>query len=169
MRNTILPRINRLAFAAIIAILSFSFFLLIATRHSKLSGSEKRVRIVFYNVENLFDTIDNPYKKDDEFLPTGKKKWNTSRYYEKLDNIAKVILACGEGKAPDIVGLCEVENRRVLKDLVNRPALKTAGYKIAHFDSPDMRGIDVALLYRNTDNGFSTNDNGRPIKRRFPL
>lgn len=103
--------------------------------------------IGFYNVENLFDTVDDPDNKmDQEYLANGKNKWDDTRYQSKLKNISKVISGIGNG--PDIVGLCEVENRKVIEDLVQTPALKNKRYQITHFDSPDFRGIDVALIYK---------------------
>jgi predicted extracellular nuclease len=102
--------------------------------------------ISFYNVENLFDTVDDPTIKDEEYLPKGRNKWDETRYQEKLKNISKVISSIGNG--PDIVGLCEIENRKVLEDLVQTPLLKNKRYQITHFDSPDFRGIDVALIYK---------------------
>lgn len=101
-----------------------------------------------YNVENLFDTIDNPHKNDDEFLPTGEKKWNSYRYNKKLRDIAKVIVAAGQDwHNPDVIGLCEVENDTCLKDLIHKTNLSKLHYKYIHYDSEDARGIDVALLY----------------------
>jgi len=98
-------------------------------------------------VENLFDTIDNPHKVDNEFLPNGKKQWNTVRYQEKLEHLAQVISSVDEKKLPEIVGLIEVESKMALEDLTKEKALKKAGYQIIHHESPDFRGIDVALLY----------------------
>lgn len=103
------------------------------------------IRVAFYNVENLFDTIDDPNTKDEEFLPVSPKKWTIERYQKKLDNLAEVVAAMGY---PELLGLAEIENRRVLEDLINHEKLKEAGYNIVHDDSPDFRGIDVALLYR---------------------
>ncbi len=100
----------------------------------------------FYNLENLFDTVDNPNINDEDFLPKGRYKWTSERYHEKLNNMAKVISQMAGG--PDILGICEVENRKVLEDLVNTDALKPHRYQIIQFDSPDHRGIDVALLYK---------------------
>ncbi len=103
--------------------------------------------VMSYNVENLFDTIDNPHKVDNEFLPNGKKQWNTVRYQEKLEHLAQVISSVDEKKLPEIVGLIEVESKMALEDLTKEKALKKAGYQIIHHESPDFRGIDVALLY----------------------
>lgn len=103
--------------------------------------------IGFYNLENLFDTEDDPTINDEEFLPTGKNQWNEERYANKIKNMSRVIADMAGGV--DILGVSEVENRKVLEDLVQSPKLKGKQYQIVHFDSPDRRGIDVALLYRN--------------------
>lgn len=108
-----------------------------------------KVSVAFYNLENLFDTEDGP-NNDAEYLPEGTNKWTPERYLQKLDNMAKAISQIAGGKAPDILGVCEIENRQVLEDLVQHPLLFSYGYQIAHFDSPDLRGIDCALLYRPT-------------------
>jgi predicted extracellular nuclease len=100
--------------------------------------------IAFYNVENLFDTIDHPLVIDEEFLPDGANKWSNVRYQQKLQNISKIIARMN----PDIIGLCEIENRTVLEDLVKHPNLAGKRYQIAHIDMDDARGVDVALLYR---------------------
>lgn len=104
-------------------------------------------RIGFYNVENLFDTIDDPQTNDNEFLPTGNRKWNSYKYYEKLTHIYKTITAMSEWNKMAIVGLCEVENRSVLYDLVMKTPFVKNKYEIIHQDSPDKRGIDVAAIY----------------------
>ena len=103
---------------------------------------------MFYNTENLFDTRKDSLTADDDFTPRGKRYWNRERYTRKLLNVAKVLVAVGEGKLPTIIGLCEVENRGVLLDLINKTALTDGDYGVVHKDSPDTRGIDVALLYR---------------------
>ena len=108
---------------------------------------------MFYNVENLFDTINSPTTNDSEFLPNSKKKWNTYRYNYKLRQLEKVFasLAIDENSnnMPDVIGLCEVENRLVLEDLLNTPIFNNQDYTIVHQDSPDIRGIDCALLFNN--------------------
>jgi len=101
----------------------------------------------FYNVENLFDTIDDPNISDEKYLPSSKIAWNTERYNHKINNLTKVISGIDTVAFPALFGLCEVENIDVLKDLINHENLKKAGYNIIHKDSPDGRGIDVALLY----------------------
>jgi exonuclease III len=107
--------------------------------------------IAFYNVENLFDTIDDPNTNDAEFLPGGANRWTPQRYEEKLANMAKVIAGIGDELVkggPAIIGLSEIENRGVLEDLINTPPLKNLGYAIVHYDSPDKRGVDVGLIYK---------------------
>ncbi|MBO4370025.1 MAG: endonuclease [Paludibacteraceae bacterium] len=108
------------------------------------------MRAVSYNVENFFDTNDDPLTDDDEFTPNGARKWTASRYNDKAVHIAKTIMAIGEGKAPFLVALCEVENDHVLRKLACNSPLRTAGYCYVHYDSPDPRGIDVALLYQDS-------------------
>ncbi len=108
----------------------------------------QKVVLAHYNVENLFDTINDPKIDDEEFLPASKKEWSSVRYAAKLDKLAQMISSMNNGKGPDLLGLCEVENRTVLNDLVKQKQLKKSSYQIVHFDSPDGRGIDVAFLYR---------------------
>tara|TARA_B100000768_G_scaffold23128_1_gene20733 strand:+ start:1402 stop:2445 length:1044 start_codon:yes stop_codon:yes gene_type:complete len=107
--------------------------------------------IAFYNVENLFDTINDPKTRDDDRTPNGRDKWTNIIYQKKLKNIAKVIADIGSdltGSAPSIVGLCEIENINVLEDLINTNSLKEENYQIIHYDSPDERGVDVAMLFK---------------------
>ncbi|MBR4660316.1 MAG: endonuclease/exonuclease/phosphatase family protein [Bacteroidales bacterium] len=106
--------------------------------------------IGFYNLENLFDTYDDPAKNDQEFLPDGKNEWTEAKYAKKLHNMAKVIHAMKEdnGKWHTILGISEIENRLVIEDLVAEPAIAEANYQIVHYDGPDRRGVDVALLYK---------------------
>ncbi|MDR1761566.1 MAG: endonuclease [Bacteroidales bacterium] len=111
------------------------------------TSAKQQFSILFYNLENLYDTIDDPTKNDDDFLPASPKKWNTGSYYNKLRNISKVIIASGAWHNPDIIGVAEVENKNCLFDLTHKTALSRKQYEIVHYDSPDRRGIDVALLY----------------------
>jgi len=107
--------------------------------------------VAFYNLENLFDIYDDPDTLDDDFTPEGKKKWDAKRYNRKLKKLSSVISQIGTDTSftpPVIVGLAEVENLQVVTDLVNTEALQEYNYGIAHFDSPDERGIDVALIYQ---------------------
>lgn len=114
--------------------------------------SYKAGLIAFYNLENLFDTIDNPNVLDEEFTPEGLDRWTGEKYRHKVDNMALAISRIGEDEGwkggPAILGVSELENRQVLEDLINNPLLKESGYQIVHYDSPDLRGVDVALLYR---------------------
>jgi len=106
------------------------------------------MRIMFYNTENLFDIYDDTLKIDEAFTPEGVRHWNKGRYYKKLNNISKVITAVGQWELPEIIGLCEIENRFVLEGIIKQTALKKFPYRIIHKESPDRRGIDVGLLYR---------------------
>jgi predicted extracellular nuclease len=121
--------------------------------------------IMFYNVENLFDTIDDITKNDNEFLPQSSKKWNTYKYYRKLKNITQVIIAAGEWHNPDLIGLAEIENQQCVWALTHHTNLARLQYEFIHFDSPDDRGIDVALLYNPQT---FTPITQRPITIKFP-
>ncbi|MFN3916780.1 MAG: endonuclease/exonuclease/phosphatase family protein [Flavobacteriales bacterium] len=114
------------------------------------SKSVKSFDIVFYNVENLFDTIQDLSKNDNDFLPNTKKKWNTERYQKKIHDLARVIHEINPKKHPIIVGLCEIENKNVVHDLIKSGELAKSDYEIIHRDSPDERGIDVALIYKTS-------------------
>jgi predicted extracellular nuclease len=102
--------------------------------------------LMSYNVENLFDTIDDPNKVDEDFTPNGKLQWNTAKYYEHLNHTVDAITNKGTN-FPAIVGLIEVENGTVLNDLVNTSFLKGKGYQVVLYEGPDERGIDVAMIY----------------------
>jgi endonuclease/exonuclease/phosphatase family metal-dependent hydrolase len=108
----------------------------------------ERFRIVFYNVENLFDVYDDTLKRDNEYTPDGMRHWNNKKFYKKLNQTYKVLISVGEWDPPSVIGLCEIENRFVLNKLVYETPLKKFNYKIIHQESPDRRGIDVGLLYR---------------------
>ena len=106
--------------------------------------------IGFYNLENLFDTEDDPLIDDSEFLPTGKKLYTETVYQDKLGNLAEVLSQLGKQETNDglaIIGVAEIENKKVLEDLTAQPLLKDRKYQIVHYNSPDARGIDVGLLY----------------------
>lgn len=113
----------------------------------KPSFQKGEIGIAFYNIENLFDTEDDPAIDDSEFLPDSKLQWTADKYNIKLGNMAKVIAALNGGKAPEVFGLVEIENARVVTDLLNQEPLRKRGYKFAHHNSKDPRGIDVALCY----------------------
>jgi predicted extracellular nuclease len=116
--------------------------------HLEDARNDSGIRVMFYNVENLFDTINDPLTSDEEFLPDSQMEWNTWKYYDKTKKIAQVIAYVGGMELPTIVGVCEVENRLVLENLIKAPAIVNGNYRVVHYDSPDRRGIDVGLLYR---------------------
>ncbi len=109
--------------------------------------------VAFYNLENLFDTINDPLKNDEASPIMEQKADREGTYKQKVKNMARVVADIGSEMAkttPAIIGVVEIENRAVLEDLVNNPLLREQDYGIVHFDSPDVRGIDVALLYRKS-------------------
>ena len=118
------------------------------------NSSEKKINqytFAFYNLENLFDTKNDPKTLDDDFIPTSGKKWNEKRLRKKIQDLGKIIHQIGFSDVshpPVLLGVSEVENAFVLKELVESEYLKGKGYDFIHFDSPDERGIDTALLYR---------------------
>lgn len=112
-------------------------------------GNFQVVSVVFYNLENLFDTI-NQSNIDEEFLPDGAMRWTGMKYKAKLKNMSYVISQLGKDitpGGPSIIGVSEIENRGVLEDLVKQPSIASRTYEIVHYDSPDRRGVDVGLLY----------------------
>ncbi len=125
--------------------------LLLLLQLSLMAQTERKTTsVVFYNVENLFDTRVSKGKSDFEFSPGSVKKWDQKKYAKKLYDISRVLTAADRGNSPSLIGLCEVENRQVLVDLAAQKALAWANYSIVHHESRDRRGIDVALLYRST-------------------
>jgi len=112
--------------------------------------SGKSYVIGFYNLENLFDTYHDEGKNDYEYLPDGANQWTEAKYAKKLQNMAKVIadMRADNGAWHAVLGVSEIENRHVLEDLVNEPAIAAANYQIVHYDGPDRRGVDVAMLYK---------------------
>ncbi len=124
-----------------------TYFFFGCNKNSSPSKGKQQIKVAFYNVENLFDTKDHPDKIDEEFTPDSKKKWTEDRYIKKLNGIYKVLSGIeGEGNVPAIIGLCEVENKTVLKDLIRQTSINER-YGIVHHESPDVRGIDCALIY----------------------
>lgn len=116
-----------------------------------LLHAQTNFRVMSYNVENLFDTADDPQKDDNDFLPTGPRHWTPGRYYHKLQQIAKVIQAAGEWNMPALIGLCEVENDSAMTHLLTRTPLRQQHYRYCITHSPDRRGINVALLYQRNE------------------
>ena len=121
------------------------FFIFSSCSVYKNGQAPTSTRIAFYNVENLFDLKDDPLTLDEDFTPTGKQKWNAERYQTKLDHIHQVAEGMGY---PTLLGVCEVENKEVLNDLCANKGMADHQYQSVHFESPDRRGIDVALLYK---------------------
>ena len=116
-----------------------------------LFGQNKQAEdysVVFYNVENLFDPFDDPATNDGEFTPTGKNHWTMSKLDHKVMMVYRAIISAANGHFPDIIGLAEIENLWILDYLIKKTPLKEGNYGIIHKESPDLRGIDVALLYR---------------------
>ena len=115
-----------------------------------LLGQKTYFPIAFYNVENLFDTIRDIRKEDQDFTPEGKYNWTKEKYNKKIRNIARAIGDLGKDKNSDgavIIGLAEVENKDVIEDIIKQKKLSKSNYQIIHSESPDVRGIDVALIY----------------------
>lgn len=131
---------------SLVFVISLIFYFNAASQNSKHQYS-----VLFYNVENLFDIQNDSLTADDEFTPDGERHWTYNRLQEKLLNTSKVILNASGWTVPSIVALCEVENKFVLEQLRNETPLNSIPYKIIHKESPDFRGIDVALLYNADD------------------
>jgi len=132
----------------------FVFTLLIACQVGFAQNADQQFEVAcvgFYNLENLFDTLDTENKRDEEFTPEGRNGWNSERYTHKLSQLGEVISELGTSVSPDglaLLGVCEVENEAALRDLTNEESLQKRGYEIAFVDGPDRRGIDVGLLYQ---------------------
>lgn len=128
------------------------FTIILFTGCSKLPlGSSKKGKpqtIAFYNTENLYDTINDPATNDDIYTPEGELQWTQEKYKQKIQRIATVIRAIGGGDGPELIGLSEVENKKVLQDLVSSQALRKSKYSIIHYDMAGGQGLDVALLYK---------------------
>ena len=105
---------------------------------------------MFYNLENLYDTVSDPNTDDDDFTPVGEKRWTPERYRIKLDNLSEVVsaVASAGGGFPVVIGVSEVENLRVMRDLAARPRMAGGHYKCLHYESNDARGVDVGAFYR---------------------
>ena len=121
---------------------------------AKAQTKKIKCAIGFYNLENLFDTKNDPATLDDDFTPGGFKEWNSYKFDKKVKKLAKVISKIGKKEtaaSPSLLGVAEVENKAVLEALIKTSKLDDEGYSIVHYDSPDERGIDVALLYKKKD------------------
>ncbi len=129
----------------IISILSF--FLILFSNCT--AQKDDTLFVAFWNLQNLFDTIDDPVKEDEAFLPDGEMEWNDERLDKKIYNLSRVIRMMNDSKGPDLLGVCEVENENVLNMMIDK-YLNDLNYKIAYLESPDNRGIDNGLIYRGT-------------------
>lgn len=126
------------------------FFLLIILTCSAQKQQYKSAIIAFYNLENFYDTVDNPNINDEDFLPAGAKNYNGKIYRTKVEHLATVVSQIGTDINPDgiaLIGVAEIENDTVLNDLIHHPLLINRNYGIVHYDSKDIRGVDVGLLY----------------------
>ncbi|MBQ8050729.1 MAG: endonuclease/exonuclease/phosphatase family protein [Bacteroidaceae bacterium] len=131
----------------------FSFFLVLLLMATSCAQAEKKYGlypVAFYNLENIFDTIHDQGKNDYEFLPNGSYHWDKNKYENKVRNMARVLAELGTDKVPggaSIIGVSEVENARVMNDLIHQPALQARGMRFIHIEGPDKRGVDCALIY----------------------
>lgn len=133
-----------------VSILLFLNFVLLSLQAQTSKPKYKMVAVGFYNLENLFDTENDTLINDEEYLPEGARAWTNERYQEKSANMAYVISQIGVDNVKSglsILGVSEIENRRVLEDLVKQPSIKDRNYQIVHYNSPDNRGVDVGMLY----------------------
>lgn len=131
------------------------FFLSAALFSQKLEKDKKYYlsAIGFWNVENLYDTLNDKWKNDEEFTPEGTNAWTGDRYRVKLDRLSEVISQMATDVTPDglaILGLCEIENKSVVQDLVKTPRLKSRNYQVVHIEGPDIRGVDPSFIYNPT-------------------
>lgn len=143
-----MKRITKLLLIALLAVSSCA-----SAQKGPSSRQARQSHVIgFYNLENLFDTVHDEGKNDYEFLPDGSNNWTEEKYAKKLSNMAQVIAAMKEdnGAWHTVLGVSEIENRHVLEDLVSEPAIAAANFQIIHYDGPDRRGVDVALLYDAT-------------------
>jgi len=132
----------------ILSVIFAGYLLVMPAKSVAQTENNKAFTVVFYNTENLFDTKDDPDTYDEEFTPSGSKKWTTKRYQKKVNDIAKVVSSADPEGLPEVIGLAEVENEAVLNSLLETEHFSGGYYGIVHEDSPDVRGIDVALLYK---------------------
>ena len=133
-------------------LLFIAFFLTISLTAQKLEKNKNYYlsAIGFWNVENLYDTLNDQWKNDEDFTPAGTNAWNGSRYWTKIDRLAEVVSKMATDVTPDglaILGLCEIENKSVVEDLVKNKRLKSRNYQVVHIEGPDARGVDPSFIY----------------------
>lgn len=129
--------------------ISLTLLLVSALNCYSQKKASNQFKVVFYNTENIFDTIDDPHKNDNDFLPVSKVAWTSERYYHKIHNISKVLVAIDSNELPEVIGLAEIENINVLRDLIGQTRLRNGHYQPILEEGTDPRGIDVALIYRD--------------------
>jgi endonuclease/exonuclease/phosphatase family metal-dependent hydrolase len=122
---------------------------LFTTLSPKAQHKPEGFSTMFYNLENFFDTKDDTLTSDENYTPEGELHWTFNRFEQKKQNISKVIMAAGGWKMPDLIVFCEIENRYVIDKLLTDTPLKKTPYRVIHKDSPDHRGIDVAMIYNS--------------------
>lgn len=130
--------------------IAFIFSSLLAAAQTDTKANYRVAVVGFYNLENFFDTINDPKTNDEDFTPSGANGYTSTVYKDKLQKLSQVVSEIGTDASPDgvaILGVAEIENRKVLEDLVAQPKLKDRGYRIVHYNSPDARGVDVGMLY----------------------
>jgi len=130
--------------------------LLICSKDIFAQDGDQSFSILFYNVENLFDPYDDTLTEDDEFTAQGMRHWTSEKFIYKLNRLYKVLAVSGEWEPPDMIAMAEIENRWILEKLAKETPLMKYGYRVIHRDSPDRRGIDLAVLYR--ENSFDVLD-----------
>jgi len=131
--------------------LNFTILFVLLISSLEINGQiakAKEFRVVFYNTENLFDPFDDPLTNDGEYTPSGKNHWTLQKLDKKVMMVYRALISASDGHLPDIIGLAEIENLWILEYLIKNTPLKEGNYGIVHKESPDPRGIDVALLYR---------------------
>lgn len=142
--NNLLMRTVNFIFLSLLAVISCQDPYVLPQQKS---AEDSDIRIMFWNVENLFDCYDDTLTGDNEYVPGGIRGWNSTRYKLKINNLYKTIVAAGILDPPEMIGVCEIENRKVILDLLTSTPFSGCNYRFIHYDSPDRRGIDVALFY----------------------
>lgn len=130
------------------SLIILTFLVLFAFSSFGQNKQSEKYRVVFYNVENLFDPFDDPSTNDNEYTSKGKSHWTMARLDQKVMMVYRALIAAADGTLPDVIGMAEIENLWIIEYLLKKTPLKEGNYGIIHKESPDPRGIDVALLYR---------------------
>ena len=140
--------ILKIILTTLLLIVSYCLPIFPQTVNNNISNpSFKDYRIAFYNLENYFDTFNDSTKNDDDFTPTGIKGWSKRKFIKKRNNIYKTLLSIGNQSPVTIIGVAEIENKYCIKQLLYETPLKETQYRYIHYESPDLRGIDVAMFY----------------------